>query len=638
MNVLWNKVILHNFGSYNHAEVNLKDKGFCSVIGENKYKKDNALSNGSGKSFLWSALCYTITGETIQGLKKNLKNLNITDDNTGYTTVDITVDNDHYVITRAFAPKSNLTIVKNDVDLSGKTFTESEKILGEQLPALTKDLIATTAILGQGLPTKFSSLKPSGRKDLLEKLTNSDFMIEDVKNRIAARQDVILSQIRTVDDALLVANTQLSTAQTQLNTVLTQIEQHVRPDYDKLISDTNTEIATCKTKLDDVNNKIKTNDFYLEQANNDLLTFTNNRSNEIIAVTNKFNEDLNSKAAEKQKILLDMNSITGECTALQNEIKRLKAITDICPTCGQKIPGKEKPSTVLQEEQLQKKYNEKITLTESLNKVQVDTTALQEKLDIEKQIVNNKYNDAINSIKSQQATLKNYGFELQIEQLTLNTKLQNLNTGLAKLTYEKEHEEQTFNNLKNTKGALETEVKRLNKIIISNTDQRNALSDHLDIIRKMDALAKRDFRGYLLVNIIAYLNKKAKEYSQVVFGTDELEIYLDGNDLNISYCNKLLDNLSGGERQRVDLIVQFALRDLLSTQSNYSSNILVLDEIFDNLDKVATENILNLITTKLCDIESVFIISHHADELELSYDSELKVIKNSDGISEVFAI
>ena len=152
--------------------------------------------------------------------------------------------------------------------------------------------------------------------------------------------------------------------------------------------------------------------------------------------------------------------------------------------------------------------------------------------------------------------------------------MQNLNTGLAKLTYEKDHEEQTFNNLKNTKGALETEVKRLNKIITSNTDQRTILSDHLDIIRKMDALAKRDFRGYLLVNIIAYLNKKAKEYSQVVFGTDELEIYLDGNDLNISYCNKLLDNLSGGERQRVDLIVQFALRDLLSTQSNYSSNIL----------------------------------------------------------------
>lgn len=48
----FNKVILHNFGSYGHAEVDLQNKGFCLVSGENNYIKDNAKSNGSGKSFL----------------------------------------------------------------------------------------------------------------------------------------------------------------------------------------------------------------------------------------------------------------------------------------------------------------------------------------------------------------------------------------------------------------------------------------------------------------------------------------------------------------------------------------------------------------------------------------------------------
>ena len=68
------KVILHNFGSYGHAEVDLENKGICLVSGRNNYKKDNALSNGSGKSFLWSGICYALTGETISGLKSNLKN------------------------------------------------------------------------------------------------------------------------------------------------------------------------------------------------------------------------------------------------------------------------------------------------------------------------------------------------------------------------------------------------------------------------------------------------------------------------------------------------------------------------------------------------------------------------------------
>ena len=71
------KVIIHNFGSYGHTELDLKSKGFCLVSGKNNFKKDNALSNGSGKSFIWSAICYTITGETLNGLHTNLKNINI---------------------------------------------------------------------------------------------------------------------------------------------------------------------------------------------------------------------------------------------------------------------------------------------------------------------------------------------------------------------------------------------------------------------------------------------------------------------------------------------------------------------------------------------------------------------------------
>ena len=48
----FNKVLLHNFCSYGHAEIDLTGKGFCLVSGRNNFKKDNAVSNGSGKSFI----------------------------------------------------------------------------------------------------------------------------------------------------------------------------------------------------------------------------------------------------------------------------------------------------------------------------------------------------------------------------------------------------------------------------------------------------------------------------------------------------------------------------------------------------------------------------------------------------------
>ena len=191
--IQFNKVIIHNFGSYGHTEIDLQNKGFCLVTGENNFKKDNALSNGSGKSFIWSAICFALTGETINGLSKNLKNINIVDDNTCFVELYFKFNTDSYKISRYVEPKSELKIIKNDIDVSGKGIRDSEKKLAELLPDLTKDLIASTLILGQGLPNKFSSFSPSGRKELLEKLTKSDFMIEDMKSRVAERLQVLNS-------------------------------------------------------------------------------------------------------------------------------------------------------------------------------------------------------------------------------------------------------------------------------------------------------------------------------------------------------------------------------------------------------------------------------------------------------------
>ena len=130
-------------------------------------------------------------------------------------------------------------------------------------------------------------------------------------------------------------------------------------------------------------------------------------------------------------------------------------------------------------------------------------------------------------------------------------------------------------------------------------------------------------------------NLKAKEYARDIFGCDELEFKLDGNNIDIIYCNKMFESLSGGEKQKVDLIIQFAIRDMMSQYLDFSSNILILDEITDNLDAVGCNNVLNLISTKLNDIESIFIISHHADELAIPSDSEMVIIKDRNGISRV---
>ena len=131
------------------------------------------------------------------------------------------------------------------------------------------------------------------------------------------------------------------------------------------------------------------------------------------------------------------------------------------------------------------------------------------------------------------------------------------------------------------------------------------------------------------------MDKKAKEYSRDVFGNESLSIVVDENYIDVLLNNKYYEALSGGEKQKVDIIIQLVLRDLLSNQLNIHSNILVLDEGLDFLDAKGSEAILNLIQSKLSDVESMFIISHHVEELNISYDTKIVVEKGSDGISNI---
>ena len=191
------------------------------------------------------------------------------------------------------------------------------------------------------------------------------------------------------------------------------------------------------------------------------------------------------------------------------------------------------------------------------------------------------------------------------------------------------------------KKALEDNIKdthqnieQLRTEILYNNTEKTAVESRLDVITKMITLATRDFRGFLLTNVIEYLNKRIKVYSLDIFGTDKLQLLLDGNNLNVSYNSKPYESLSGGEQKRVDLIAQLSLRDMLMQFSNFSSNILVLDEIFENLDAKSSDAVVDALNKELVDIESIFIVTHRSN-LALPTDSIITIVKDEGGVSSI---
>ena len=615
------KLILHNFGSYGHSEIELQNRGFCLVSGQNNYSKDNALSNGSGKSFLWNAVCFALVGETINGLKSNLKNINIIDDLTCYVTVQFVNNKDRYCITRHIAPKSDLKIIKNDIDLSGKGIRESEKKLAELLPDLTKNLITSTIIIGQGMPNKFSSFSPSGRKELLEKLTKADFMIEDIKQRVTTRLTTLTSQVREVEDAVLATTSQRRVFETNLRAAEQEFISLTKPDFRAQIEAKQLLITQFDTQITQ-----------LQQQREALLSEFTQLSEQLLKINSQRLEDLDGAKAAfdggNRELLNLQASLHVEVRSLNQQISQLEQVRDTCPTCGQKLPGASKPDTSALREQLATTSKQ---LTEVTSKVDAYAAAHKQKIaeiteyyrvqSAEAQVTSEQRKRQVSQIGSEITALEQ---KRKVEQ-----------DQLTRLTYEQETWDTRYRELETKVNELTVTCSKLTEDCVRFEQHKDFLTAHLSMVRKMDNLIKRDFRGFLLANIITYLDRKAKEYCEVVFGTRDLEISLDGNDLNIIYCGKMFDNLSGGEKQRVDLILQFAIRNMLTAYLNFNSNILVLDEITDFLDKKSCKAVFDLITQELNTIESVFIVSHHASELALPIDSALTIEKDEFGISRV---
>lgn len=619
--IQFKRIIVHNFGSYGHVELDLQNKGFCLVSGQNNYIKDNALSNGSGKSFLWSAICYALTGETIAGIKTNLKNINIEEADC-FVQLDFLYNKDLFSLVRTIAPKSDLKIFKNDVDLSGKGIRESEKKLQELLPELNKDLIASTIIIGQGMPNKFSSFSPSGRKDLLERLTKSDFMIADLKSRIQARQQELSSKVREFEDSLIVNKTQLNSNLSNLDKVKAALELQQQPEFDLLLEAKKTKIEQLQQELDFYTTLIAKLEAQQEELNKQLLVISEEKAKisneELTAYTNSYTKHV----ADKTKIEFDI-------TNLNKEIVRLKSIVDICPTCGQTLPNISKPDTKVQEDALYELQTELARITDNITK------CMQQHQEYVNQI-NSAFNDEITSLNASLTSVKqdintnknNYAAcaaTLEIEKNAYN-----------KLLYDKQNWDSYIKNQQKEISRLEAEIARLTNLIAITSLSKEDFDQRISIVKKMDSLIRRDFRGYLLTNIINYIDNRAKDFCSTVFGTKELSLSINGNALDITYCGKPFDGLSGGEKQRVDLILQLAIRDLLTSYLGLSANILVLDEVTDFLDKKSCQAVMRLLEKELQTVESVFIISHHAEELEIPVDSEIKVIKNACGISELY--
>ena len=370
------------------------------------------------------------------------------------------------------------------------------------------------------------------------------------------------------------------------------------------------------------------------KLNTELASISSLEASGSLQINERFNDVITNLSSKSASEVSQMSSI-------KREIKRLSAITDTCPTCGQKLIGVEKPDTSALEKELEDLIVTNNDTQEELRKVRAskdnELRALKDKYTAKKNEIETLFKNQIREATANTVNKKFNINKLSTDISSKNKEIETTNTDINQLMLSIERHDTQVSYYTNAIDMANKDIDRLSTDLMYILNNKDNLLNRHAIVSKFNTSLTRDFRGILLSSLIEYINDKAKQYSQLIFDTTNINFELDGNNISISYNNKQYESLSGGEKQKVDLIVQFSIRDMLCKYLNFSCNIIVLDEIFDNLDSIGCDRVINLISTQLSDINSIYIVTHHED-LEIPSDIKWIITKSELGVSTVDAI
>lgn len=446
-------------------------------------------------------------------------------------------------------------------------------------------------------------------------------MIADLKTRIATRKDYLSSLSKKYSDIDISKSSMLNVIDKNIVNATSKLNSMKDVDINKTLVDAEKQLLAKKAErlnevIEQLNN-LNDEKMMLDKEKGDVST---NLNDEIF----KLKEENSSRVST---LNTEGASLQTRISMIHREIARLDSITDICPTCGQKLPDVTKVDTT--------------SLKEEKESLSINLSSIRDKLNEEARLhankvreVENKYSESLKNLTSKLDTLSSYIRTLNDEEKSLKNSIHEHELSIMKLNMEIESYEQRREEIQKEIDENIYNKKLIEEELLYNHKEREVVEKRLAIINKFNSVISRDFRGILLSSAIEYIDKQSKLYCKDIFDTNGIEFTLCGNNISISYNGKEYECLSGGERQKIDLIVQFSIRDMLCKFMNFSANILVLDEITDNLDMTGCQRVLNLISNKLSDVENIYIISHRQD-LKIPFDKKILVEKTTEGISVI---
>ena len=187
---------------------------------------------------------------------------------------------------------------------------------------------------------------------------------------------------------------------------------------------------------------------------------------------------------------------------------------------------------------------------------------------------------------------------------------------------------------RNTERA---QLKNLNNDLVSVEKTKADHTEDIDYLEFANSMMKDSgVKAKIIRRYLPIMNQKINHYLQMMdfyinFTFDEQFNEKIKSPIHEKFS---YESFSEGEKMRIDLAILFTWRDIAKLKNSSSTNILILDEIFDSsLDSNGTEEFTKIIKYVIKDAY-VFMISHKVDELTDRLDN-LITFEKMNGFSKV---
>jgi DNA repair exonuclease SbcCD ATPase subunit len=207
-----------------------------------------------------------------------------------------------------------------------------------------------------------------------------------------------------------------------------------------------------------------------------------------------------------------------------------------------------------------------------------------------------------------------------------NTRISGLHTRTRDLEQEIQTITEQLENRNSERHALEKLIEELEDLQKTQSKQKekNVYHDFAHSLMKDGGVKSKIIKRYLPL-----MNQQINKYLQLMdfyinFSLDEefKETVKSPIHEDFSY-----ESFSEGEKMRIDLSLLFTWREIAKMKNSASTNLLILDEIFDSsLDGFGTDYFTKIIKYVVTDA-NVFVISHKTDDLMDKFDNIVRFDK-----------